>query len=181
LKGHLLHMEALGMLRDVEGWVCWQVGAPQRPSEAAYGELIKRSATRLGIMDRVRFLGFRSDVLRVLAAADVYCQPNIRPDSFGLTFVEALYSRLPVVTAAIGGAREIIDDSCGILVRPGDAVALAAALRRLITDPALRERLGAAGPARAHGLCEPAVQMARLHDSFARISDVALHTHEDGS
>jgi len=35
LKGHLLHMEALGMLRDVEGWVCWQVGAPQRPSEAA--------------------------------------------------------------------------------------------------------------------------------------------------
>jgi glycosyltransferase involved in cell wall biosynthesis len=170
-KGHELHLEALGLLRDLPGWVCWQVGGAQRPAEARYVERLKQVAARLGIAQRIRFVGQRSDVPKLLAAADVHCQPNTGPEPFGITFIEALYAGLPVATTAMGGAREILDDSCGILVPPGDAPALAAALRRLMQCPALRGQLGAAGPARARVLCEPRAQLPRLYASLQNASN----------
>lgn len=169
LKGHRLHLEALASLKDVPGWVCWQVGGAQRAGEVRYLAELKTAARRLGIVDRVRFLDERSDVARLLAAADIYCQPNIAPDAFGLSFIEALSARLPVVTTALGGACEIVDDSCGVLVPPGDTRALAAGLRRLIEDERLRARLGDAGPARARKLCDPATQMKSFQEALAGV------------
>ena len=67
----------------------------------------------------MRWLGQRRDVPELLAAADIYCQPNVGAEPFGIVFVEALYTGLPVVTTALGGALEIIDASCGVLVPPG--------------------------------------------------------------
>jgi glycosyltransferase involved in cell wall biosynthesis len=78
-----------------------------------------------------------------------------------------MYARLPVIGAALGGAREIVTPATGVLAAPGDAAATADALRVLIGDGALRARLGAAGPARARELCDPAAQMRRLHDLLA--------------
>jgi glycosyltransferase involved in cell wall biosynthesis len=101
------------------------------------------------------------DVARLLAAADIHCQPNTGPEPFGITFIEALYAGLPVVTTAIGGALEIVDGSCGIMIELNDPAALAEALGRLIEDRELRTRLGAAGPARATALCEPRAQLRR--------------------
>jgi glycosyltransferase involved in cell wall biosynthesis len=170
LKGQAEHLEALGRLRDVEGWVCWQVGGAQQPSEVRHVELLKRSAVRLGIAGRVRFTGERADVARLLGAADIYCQPNVRPDAFGLTFVEALVAGLPVVTTAFGGALEVVDDSCGVLVPPGDRSALASALRALIDGTELRAELGARGPRRASALCDPSAQMQRLHGLLGRLA-----------
>lgn len=166
-KGHRLHLEALGRLREVPGWACWQVGGVQRDSEAAYLRELQAQAERLGIADRVRWVGQRRDVPRILAAADVHCQPNLGPEPFGIAFVEALYAGLPVVSTAMGGAAEIVDPGCGILTPPGDADALADALRRLVADPALRASLGAAGPARAAELCDPARQVERLARALA--------------
>src|SRR4029077_9761733 len=96
-------------LSDLPSWQCWFVGGAQQASERRYLEEIKRTALRLGIAERVRFLGQRSDVQGLMAAADIYCQPNTSPDSFGITFVEALLNQLPVVTTAMGGALEIVD------------------------------------------------------------------------
>ena len=166
-KGHRLHLEALGRLREVPGWTCWQVGGVQRDSEAAYLRELRAQAERLGIADRVRWVGQRRDVPRILAAADVHCQPNLGPEPFGIAYVEALYAGLPVVSTAMGGAAEIVDRGCGILTPPGDADALASALRRLVGDPALRASLGAAGPARAAELCDPARQVERLARALA--------------
>ena len=163
-KGHSLQLRALASLADVEGWVCWMVGGGQRPREKAYEERLKAEVERLGLTHRLRFTGQRRDVPRLLAAADIYSQPNTTPESFGLTFVEAMHAGLPVVTTAIGGAREVLDDSNGLLVPPGDAAALAAQLRRLLADEPLRKQLGQAGPARARALCDPARQLARLHE-----------------
>jgi glycosyltransferase involved in cell wall biosynthesis len=169
LKGHLLHLEALSLMKDLPRWVCWQVGGAQRPGEIRYLEELKSRAIELGIAERVRFLDERPDVRGLLAAADIYCQPNIAPDSFGLSFIEALYARLPVVTADIGGAREIVDDACGVLVSPGDAPALANVLRRLIQDRVLRLKLGAAGPARALALCDPAAQINHFREAVSSV------------
>ena len=56
----------------------------------------------------------RDDVPRLLAAADIFCQPNLGPEPFGIGFVEALSAGLPVITTATGGALEIVDGDCGI-------------------------------------------------------------------
>jgi glycosyltransferase involved in cell wall biosynthesis len=168
-KGQAMHLEALGLLKDLPGWVCWQVGGAQKPGEEKYLEELKELANSLGIEERVRFLEQRSDVGKLLAAADIFCQPNTGPEPFGLAFIEALHARLPVVTTAIGGACEIVDESCGVLVPPGDAHALSAALRRLIQERALRINLGIAGPARALALCDPAAQMNQFHEALSGV------------
>jgi len=178
-KGHKLHLEALGKIADHPGWVCWIVGGPQRPFEERYFDALKALARRLRIDARVRFVGARSDVPRLLAAADVFCQPNTGPEPFGIVFVEALFSRLPVVSTAIGGVCEIVNDSCGILVAPNDPQALSETLLSLIRDGASRARLGAAAPVRAEELCDARRQIGRLatalggdwrgnNDNFAR-------------
>ncbi|MDR3638946.1 MAG: glycosyltransferase family 4 protein [Isosphaeraceae bacterium] len=161
-KGHALLLAALGQLRDRPNWVAWIAGGAQRPSEQAYRDELIATANEAGIADRVRFLGQRSDVPRLLAAADIHCQPNTGPEPFGIAFIEALYAGRPVVSTRLGGAAEIVDDTCGILVPPGDANTLAEALTRLIDDPDARARLGAGGPARARQLCDPAEALTRL-------------------
>ena len=174
-KGHRLHLNALARLNSVPGWTCWMVGGAQRPHEARYLEGLRAEAAALGIGSRVCFLGQRNDVPRLLAAADIHCQPNTGPEPFGITFIEALYAGLPVVTTAIGGALEIVDGSCGMLVQPDDPATLAVALRELIENCELRARLGAAGPVRAAALCDPGRQMARLEEALSRLTS-APHT-----
>jgi glycosyltransferase involved in cell wall biosynthesis len=105
---------------------------------------LKEVAERKGISDRVRFAGERRDVAAILRAADIYCQPNVGPEAFGISLVEAPAAGLPIVTSALGGALEIVDERCGLLVAPHDAGALTEALRRLLSDDGLRARLGRA-------------------------------------
>lgn len=163
-KGHAVHVDALARLRDVATpWVCWMVGGAQRPEEAEYLRSLQEKVGAAGLTERIRFLGQRTDVPELLAAADVFCQPNQAPEPFGLVFVEALRASLPVVGTALGGATEIIDDSCGVLIPADDTAALCAALRNLIEDPDLRARLGSRGAARAFELCDPAQQMKLLN------------------
>ena len=160
-KGHLAHLEGLALLKDRD-WACWQVGEPQRPHEFAYRDEVKAAADRLGIADRVKLLGWQPDLGRLLAAADIYCQPNVGPEPFGITFIEALYAGLPIVGTPLGGPAEIITGEVGVLTPPGDAAALAGVLGSLIDDPARRARLGAAGPARARELSDPGLQLGHL-------------------
>ena len=161
-KGHRLHLQALSRLTDLPNWVCWIVGGAQRSYESEYFRQLIDMASRLGLSERVRFLGQRLDVPRLLAAADIHCQPNLGPEPFGITFVEALLAWLPVITTDIGGAKEIVESSCGLLVQPKNEDALAKALRKVIASPVLRAELGSAGPARAAQLCQPVAQMKSL-------------------
>ena len=166
-KGQQFHLEALSLLKNVPGWVFWLVGGAQTTAEVNFEKELKSVADRLGIGERVRFLGERNDVAELLSAADIFCQPNTGAEPFGITFVEALYSGLPVVATKLGGAREIVDDSCGLLVEPNNSKALAHALKLLIEDESLRRQLGDAGVMRATKLCDPVSQMRRLHRFFA--------------
>lgn len=161
-KGHTLLLDAVGRLRDREDWLVWVAGGVQRPHEQVYLDELKEQAERLGISERVRWLGHRSDVRRVLAAADLHCQPNTGPEPFGIVFVEALYAGLPVVSTRMGGAAEIVNENCGVLVDPDDPDALAGALRALLEDPSRRALLGSAGPARAAFVSGPARILGRL-------------------
>jgi glycosyltransferase involved in cell wall biosynthesis len=164
-KGHLSHLKALAQLEPMRtSWQCWIVGGPQRQEEQEYLLDLQGAAAELGIAGRLRFLGQRTDVPQLLAAADIFCQPNQTPDSFGISFVEALWAGLPVVTTAMGGAKEIIDNSCGFLLETGNPALLAARIHSLIESPELRASLGRAGAARAFQLCDPASRMKSLSD-----------------
>ena len=174
-KGHRDHLEALGRLTDLPGWECWIVGGAQRPAEQKYRDGLRRRTTELGLDDRVRFCGQRSDVPQLLRAADIYCQPNTEAEPFGIVFAEALGASLPIVTTGLGGVAELVDESCGLRVPPGNRAALAAALRRLITDAKLRECLGATGIRRVEQLCDPARQIGRLNTILGSIAQPLHH------
>lgn len=169
LKGNHRALAALARLRDVHAWKYWIVGGPQRPADEVYWRELHDIVDSQRLTDRVRFLGQRDDVARCLRAADIYCQPNTKPESFGLALVEAQAAGLPIVTSALGGAVEIVDDASGRLVAPDDIDALALALRQLVTDAGLRGRLGHAARARASLHCDLGRQMQRMHDVLSRV------------
>jgi glycosyltransferase involved in cell wall biosynthesis len=112
---------------------------------------LRRLAARCGVSDRVRFLGRvdRSGLPALYRSADaVMCVPWYEP--FGLAAVEAMACGQPVVASAVGGLSDtVVDGVTGVHIPPRRPDLAAAAVRRLLADPRLRRRLGAAGRARA--------------------------------
>jgi len=192
LKGHAVLLDALRILdasktprsaaeqgraggapaKKRSPWECWIIGGAQRSEEKRLLASLTRQGTTKGLGERVRFLGVCNNVSELLAASDVYCQPNTRPEAFGLSFIEALNAKLPVVTSRLGGPPEYLDKSCSILTPPGDASAVAAALRRLIDDAELRRELGRNGPAKARATCDPVERLAALERALDSVRKV---------
>jgi glycosyltransferase involved in cell wall biosynthesis len=104
---------------------------------------LRQLAGELSIVDRVTFLGSRDDVFELLPLFDAFCLSS-RFEGFPISLVEAMATGLACVATTVGGIPEILDDDRnGLLVPPGDPLALRAALERLATDEPLVERLGA--------------------------------------
>lgn len=96
----------------------------------------------LGIADQVRFLGSRSDVETVIAAADITVVPSVWHEGFGLIIAESMAAGRPVVASSIGGIPElIVDGETGFLTAPGDARDIAVKVACLLRDEALAARL----------------------------------------
>ena len=139
---------------------------------------LQQLANELGIGARVRFAG-RIDmdaageaaIVDAYASADIFCLPSTeRAESFGLVLLEAMRARLPVIASAISGSGVgfvVQEGRTGLLVPPGDARALAAALRRLAADHAERDRFGSAG-----------AQRWREHFTLDLTTDQVLHLYE---
>lgn len=171
-KGHANLLEAFALLPTPPGKPLpqlWVIGGAQRPHEHAHLRSLQQLAEQLGIADRVRWFGQRDDARELVALADVLCQPNTSPDSFGLSLVESLAAGVPVVTSDLGGPREIVRDDCGTLVDAGNARGIAAALGHWLSragEPGLADR----ARARAVELCDPAARLADLADALATIA-----------
>jgi glycosyltransferase involved in cell wall biosynthesis len=98
-------------------------------------------AEELGISARVRFLGDRRDMPHVLASFDVFVLSSVN-EGFGRVIIEAMAAGAPVVSTAVGGTPEVIDDGVtGLLVPPGDPGKMAEAVLRVLGEPGLAERL----------------------------------------
>src|SRR6266516_4135248 len=74
-KGHLLHLEALAKISHIPRWICWFVGGSQNQTAIHYLDELKRAAARYGIAHRLRFLGQRTDIPRLMAAPVLFCSP----------------------------------------------------------------------------------------------------------
>ena len=119
---------------------------PHTRADVRYRERILSSAEDDPLLrERLRYLGFRADTERILAAGDVVvCSSHF--ESFGMVNLEAMASARPVVSTNRGGPSEtVLDGETGFLVPPGDPAALAERVLQLLRDPALRQRMGTAG------------------------------------
>jgi glycosyltransferase involved in cell wall biosynthesis len=114
------------------------------------GELrddLARHAEGAGLAARVHWVGARRDLGNLLAAMDMFVMPSLW-EGLPLSLVLAMGAGVPVVATAIAGIPEVVQDGrSGLLVPPGDPVALGAALARLADDPVLRARMGREGRA----------------------------------
>lgn len=118
---------------------------PRFPKDASYEEQLKARAARLDLAGRVRFLGFRDDVLDVMRSWSVAVSASVDPEAVGLTTLEAMSVGVPVVGTDIGATPAIVDGA-GLLVPPGDAEAMANAISRLLGDADLWRTLHERGP-----------------------------------
>jgi glycosyltransferase involved in cell wall biosynthesis len=154
-KGQDLLVEALAAAADLP-WTCELVGSLHRAP--AHVAAVRRAVERAGLDRRVRLSGPRTGAQldAAYAAADLLVLPS-RAESYGMVVTEALARGIPVLAAAAGGVPEALGRTPdgrvpGLLVPPGDAGALAAALRRWLGEPGLREELRRAAAARRAGL-----------------------------
>ncbi len=143
-KGHDVLLDALATL-DGLPWECLCVGSLQRDPE--FAESLRRRVLDGGLDGRVRFPGPQTgvDLDRSYGAADVLVLPS-RAETYGMVVTEALARGLPVVAADVGGVPEALGHGAdgarpGLLVPPGDPVALGDALRAWLEDAGLRRRL----------------------------------------
>ena len=137
-KDHPTLLRALAELRG-DPWELDLIGDGPLMGE------IEALASRLGLAGRVRFLGQRKDVDRLLAAAQVSLLVT-NWEGFPLSILEAMRAGLPVVASDVGGVGESVrDGENGFLVPRGDVARLRDRIARLLTDPELRARMGASG------------------------------------
>lgn len=157
-KAHDVSLQALALLPDA--WL-WIAGAG--PLEAK----LKGMAEALGVAGRVRFLGWRTDASALYRAADVCVFPS-RYEPLGNVVIQAWAHGLPVVAAESQGPKALIQDGKdGLLVPVDDAEALAAGVRRLLDEPALRAGFAAAGLTRVAGEFSEAAVVDRWKSLFA--------------
>jgi glycosyltransferase involved in cell wall biosynthesis len=149
LKGQEVFLRAAARvserMADVEFLV---VGGEPYRTEAGlgFGATLQRLARDLGIAARTRFLGERTDADAIIANLDLLVQSSRGPEGLGRTILEGMAAGVAVIGPDRWGPRELIEDGVtGLLVAPGDPVALADAIERLLRDPQARARLASAG------------------------------------
>ena len=119
--------------------------AGEGPGHSALETQVKK----LSLAGQVTLLGQRDDIADLMVACDVFALPS-RREGLGVAALEAMALGRPIAASRVGGLADAVGhDEAGLLVSPGDAAALAEALGRLATNPALRLRLGTAGRERA--------------------------------
>lgn len=111
-----------------------------------YEETLKALSKKLGLDNRVKFLGFvpHRELPRYYSVAHLAVYPSIGDEAFGLSIAEAMACGIPVIATHLGGIPEVVgtDERCGILVPPRESSALAEGILKLIGDGDLRERMG---------------------------------------
>jgi glycosyltransferase involved in cell wall biosynthesis len=148
-KGHDILLRALARLTDLS-WQAVIVGAPHFPQTAAD---LRALCAGLGLEGRVRLTGLIDES----ALRDQYRRATVfalatRHEGYGIVLGEALLHGLPIVSCRVGAVPQTVPDGAGLLVPPDDPVSFAEALRRMLTEPNVRERCAAVSRAAGHAL-----------------------------
>jgi len=163
-KGHRYLVEAVGTLtRVLPDLRVLIVGRAGHASPA-----VERAIAAAGLTQIVRLTGPRRDLTRLMGAADIFVFPSLFEGNGGNAMIEAMVAGLPIVTTGAPPMTDLVpDDNVGLLVDRFDSTALAAAIRRLSGDPALRKELGSAARTRAMGFPSSRT-IAAMHEDWYR-------------
>lgn len=124
------------------------------PRNLAYKESLRALTQSLGLSEVVIFTGFRADIPRIMAALDIIVHSATELEPGGRILIEALASGTPLVASKAGGILDIAEDGVhALLIPPGDAHAIAGAVKRLLANPQLAQRLSEAGRCRVLECC----------------------------
>ena len=164
VKGHQFAVEAVALLAERHPSLHLAIAGRGDLADA-----LAEHARERGIAARVHLLGLRADIPAVLAAADVFVMPSLSEAS-PLALLEAMFAGCPIVASDVGEVGGALGDA-GILVEPGDAPALAAALDRVLSDPRAARELGARAAVRAraeHDLSRMVHRYAGVYQELLR-------------
>jgi glycosyltransferase involved in cell wall biosynthesis len=139
IKDHLTVIRALAMIASVRPSLTVEFAG-----DGELRETLEDEARRLGMADRVRFLGF-VNVIPLLAEWDIYVHSTTASEGMGTSVAEAMMSGLPCLISDLAVMREVCGDDNVLYFPTGDATALAQAMVRLIENRAEREKFGRAG------------------------------------
>ena len=164
-KGQIEFLEAAGRLKSE---------FPQaRFAIIGFGSmapLLRERIVTLGLGGRAVILPFTDDIATVMSALDVLVHPALGTEALGLVLWEAMACGKPVIASRLDGVPEAFtENEHGLLVPPGDVLALAEAMRRMAADPALRARLGRAGRMHIEAHFSRAILAAHTHQLYADI------------
>jgi glycosyltransferase involved in cell wall biosynthesis len=177
LKGHEVGIRAIAEYvqsgGQVQLWVCG--GVPPEVSPA-FRDRMMALTFELGIQKQVHFLGWRDDILAVMARADAIMLPSFT-EGLPRSLLEAMALAKPILATRVGGIPELVREGIdGILTDPGDIKGLAQALET-ISDPTLRRQMGTAGQARARRDFSPEQEAQHFMDAIRAVLN-AKHNHQ---
>jgi glycosyltransferase involved in cell wall biosynthesis len=166
-KGIRFLLEAMAQLeREAGKPVCQLLIVGEGPAE----EALRSLSEQLGIASRVVFSGMRRDVPQLLSLMEIFVLPSLY-EGFGIAILEAMAAGKPVVASTVGGIPEfVVSGESGLLVPPGDSVALATAIRQLLAQPERAKAMGCRGQehVRKHYSIESVVrQHEQLYETCA--------------
>ncbi len=129
---------------------------------------LKEQVERAGLADKVRFLGWRPDVDKIMGCFDIFVLPSLN-EGMGRVLVEAMAAGLPIVASRVGGIPDLVKDGeNGLLVPPANAGALDRAISDLLSDKARRKRMGETGKR----MCRPysvEAMVEKIDDLYSRL------------
>ncbi len=170
-KGHCFLLEAAALIPQAQFVLVGE--GPARSS-------LEEHAQALGLGDRVVFLGYRPDIPELLACCDLFVLPSLY-EGLPISVLEAMAVGKPVIASAVGGTAEVvIHGETGLLVPPADPIALATAIRTLLADPTLAQRLALNGQTRAQqdfSAKRMVQQVTQVYDELLSHNEVPYDRH----
>lgn len=170
-KGQGVLVDAMAELhrRGVENVRALIVGSAPEGQEH-FLDSLKSKAADSPAADRITILPYVDDISRIWQLCDIAAVPSIEPEPFGLVAIEAMAAGRPVVGAAHGGLAYIVaHEKTGLLVEPGNALALADAIERLHRDQLWTRKMGQAGRERQAAMFSLRAQVGALQAVYDRL------------
>ena len=166
IKGVDVLLRAMAVLKYDFGQndvILCQVGGFQGDN---YTEKLYSLAKELNIENEIVWLGRQDNVAEILTIFDVYCQPS-RSEGLGLSIVEALVAKLPVVATNVGGIPEIIEDNItGLLVESENYQSMADKLNLLLNEPEFANNMGINGAQKVQNEYNSTIQVEKLINEY---------------
>jgi glycosyltransferase involved in cell wall biosynthesis len=147
------------------------VGEETKGERKGFLNKIQALIERLHIGNNVKVVGFRTDVAEILKALDIFVLPSYK-EAFGISLLEAMAMRVPIVATNSGGVPEILDyGDCAILVPPQEAKSLAEGIKKYLRDPDLAQKKALCARQKVEREYDLNLVLDKIQDLYLKSSD----------